>query len=184
MSGGSFIAAAWGLAEATLFFVVPDVWVGWIALRRPRRVLGVCLAAIAGGIAGSAIVHTAVRQGWDPDSFFRALPGVQRGDIGRVRASIADDPTRAFAMGAITGVPVKIYVTEADRAGLPLTRTLALVALNRAPRIAVSGLVAAVLGAFARRTGLAGGPAEALYLVGWVVFYAWYWRFRRDPGAP
>ena len=50
MSGGTIAAALWGVAEATLFFVVPDVLVGWIALRGPRRTLVVWLGATAGGI--------------------------------------------------------------------------------------------------------------------------------------
>ena len=69
--------------------------------------LAAWFAATVGGIAGAALVHTAVRNGWDPDPVFRALPGTQNGDIPRVRAAIADDPARAFALGAISGVPLK-----------------------------------------------------------------------------
>jgi hypothetical protein len=124
-----------------------------------------------------------VRNGWDPDPVFRALPGTQVGDIPRVRAAIADDPTRAFALGAISGVPLKIYVAEAARAGLPLRRTLLLVAINRAPRMGVSGLAAAAVGAATRRTGPGSLATGAIYALGWVVFYAWYWVVRKDPGA-
>jgi hypothetical protein len=183
LSGGSIAAAFWGVAEATLFFVVPDVLVGWLALRRPRWMLASWLAATVGGIVGAALVHTAVRKGWDPDPVYRALPGTQIGDIRRVRAAIADDSTRAFAMGAISGVPVKIYVAEAARAQLPLRRTLLLVAINRAPRIGVSGLVAAIVGTATPRTGLGSSATGAIYALGWVVFYAWYWVVRNDPDA-
>jgi membrane protein YqaA with SNARE-associated domain len=179
------ISTIWGFAEATLFFVVPDVWVGWIAMRRPRRVVAMWLAASAGGILGAAILHIAVRSGWDPDRRFRSLPGVQAGDIEDVREAIAADPTRAFAMGAVTGVPVKIYVAEAARAGLPLSRTVALVALNRVPRIGVSGLVGVTIGALAPRVGLGRPVTAVLYIVGWFLFYAWYWLMRREsPSAP
>jgi hypothetical protein len=183
LSVGSIVAVFWGVAEATLFFVVPDVLVGWLALRRPRRMLAAWLAATVGGIAGAALVHTAVRNGWDPDPVFRALPGTQIGDIPRVRAAIADDPTRAFALGAISGVPLKIYVAEAARARLPLRRTLVLVAINRAPRIGVSGLAAAVVGTATRRIGPGSLVTGAIYTLGWVVFYAWYWAVRNDPDA-
>lgn len=183
MSGGIIAAALWGVAEATLFFVVPDVLVGWLALRRPRRMLAAWLAATVGGIAGASLVHTAVRNGWDPDPLFRALPGTQIGDIPRVRAAIADDPTRAFVLGAISGVPVKIYVAEAARAGLPLRRTVLLVAINRAPRIGVSGLAAGAIGTATRRTGPGSLATSAIYVVGWIVFYAWYWVVRNDPDA-
>jgi hypothetical protein len=183
MSGGSIATALWGAAEATLFFVVPDVLVGWLGLRRPSRVPAAWLAATAGGIAGAALVHTAVRTGWDPDALYRALPGTQIGDIPRVRAAIADDPTRAFALGAISGVPLKIYVAEAARAGLPLKRTLVLVVINRAPRIGASGLAAAAAGEASRRTGLGSLATGVVYALGWIVFYAWYWVGRKDPGT-
>ena len=75
-----------------------------------------------------------------------------------------------------------IYGAEAARTDLRLPRTLALVMLNRAPRIGISGLSAALAGALARRRGPGSGTVAAAYLIGWVVFYGWYWRFRNDPG--
>lgn len=183
MSGGSIAAALWGVAEATLFFVVPDVLVGWLVLRQPRRMPTAWLAACIGGLAGASLVHTAVSNGWDPDRVFRSLPGTQIGDIARVRAAIADDPTRAFALGSMSGVPLKIYVAEAARAGLPLRHTLLLVAVNRGPRLGVSGLAAAAVGIATRHTGPGLLATGAIYWLGWIVFYAWYWIVRSDPDA-
>lgn len=31
------LAFGWGLAEATVFFIVPDVWTSAVGLRHPRR---------------------------------------------------------------------------------------------------------------------------------------------------
>jgi len=31
------LASFWGLAEATIFFIVPDVQLSWLALRSPKR---------------------------------------------------------------------------------------------------------------------------------------------------
>src|SRR6185295_6371406 len=52
----SFAAFVWGLAEATLFFVVPDVFLTVVALARPSRLVRCCLWAAAGASLGGAIV--------------------------------------------------------------------------------------------------------------------------------
>ncbi|MFV2062491.1 MAG: hypothetical protein ACC726_03135 [Chloroflexota bacterium] len=181
---GAAMAAVWGAAEATLFFVVPDVIVGWIALRRPRRLVAAWLAATAGGVIGAAATHAAVRRGWDPDPIFSKLPGMQVADIERVRDAVSRDPMRAFALGAITGVPLKVYLTEAARQGLSLRYTLVLVIINRAPRIGVTSVALAAAGSASRRFDHVGrGTTGALYVLGWATFYAWYWLIRKDPGA-
>ena len=45
-------AAVWGFAEATLFFIVPDVLLSWIALHAPRKALVACLWAVVGAPSG------------------------------------------------------------------------------------------------------------------------------------
>jgi hypothetical protein len=175
------IAAGWGAAEATVFFVVPDVQVGWVALRRPRLAVATWLAAVVGGVVGAAAVHQAVLAGWNPDEVFRSLPGTQAGDLERVRVAVERDPLRAFIAGAMSGVPLKIYVAEAARQGLPLRRTLGLVVINRAPRIGLFGLSLAAAGAAVRlRWQPNGRQAAAVYGLGWVAFYSWYWILRAE----
>ena len=34
-----WVGAGWGFAEASLFFIVPDAWLGLVALFAPRRML-------------------------------------------------------------------------------------------------------------------------------------------------
>src|SRR5690625_7700166 len=48
------VAAAWGSAEALVFFIVPDVWTSWLALHNPRRGITTTLSALAGAPAGGA----------------------------------------------------------------------------------------------------------------------------------
>lgn len=176
------LAGAWGLAEGTLFFVVPDVPIGWIALRRPRQLVAAWLAATGGGVAGAALIHLAVRHGWEPDSLFGALPGTRPGDLERVRDAVAQDVTRAFALGAVSGVPLKVYVAAAARQGVPLWRVLGLTAINRAPRIGLFGLVLAVAGALVPDRWRPSPRTLAIaYGLGWVAFYTWYWALREAP---
>src|SRR5699024_4595805 len=55
-------AAAWGLAEGTFFFIVPDVWLSWVALQKPRTARKAALSALAGAMAGGAFVHAWTRR--------------------------------------------------------------------------------------------------------------------------
>ena len=48
---------AWGFAEATLFFIIPDVIIGWAALSGWRSGLRMLLAAISGALAGGLVLY-------------------------------------------------------------------------------------------------------------------------------
>ena len=54
---GLVLAAVWGFSEATLFFIVPDVIVGLIALHHPRKALWAGGAAVAGACVGGALLY-------------------------------------------------------------------------------------------------------------------------------
>lgn len=50
-------AGAWGFAEATLFFLVPDVLITWLAVRRLRDGLWGSLAATVGALCGGLLMY-------------------------------------------------------------------------------------------------------------------------------
>ena len=74
------IAGGWGLAEATLFFVVPDVWIGLLALFGWRAGLRAVALAVAGALLGGALMY-GVGAGVEPDrsgGLLDAVPAVSR----------------------------------------------------------------------------------------------------------
>jgi membrane protein YqaA with SNARE-associated domain len=67
---------AWGFAEATAFFVVPDVAVGAAALFSPRRKMASAVAAVSGTLVGGAVLYTAAARVGDPAvGLVRRVPG-------------------------------------------------------------------------------------------------------------
>ena len=54
-----WVAAGWGLAEAALFFIVPDVWLGFVSLYAPRRMVVTLLATVAGALVGATLLFLA-----------------------------------------------------------------------------------------------------------------------------
>jgi len=178
--GAIVIPFGWGFAEATVFFIVPDVAVGLAALLRPRRTATATAAAVAGGVAGSVSLRAAIQRGWDPEPVLLALPGIRRADLDWARGAVAANPTRAFLTAAAHGTPVKVLVAEATRQGMPTGRLVSLVVLNRAPRIGVAAAAMAIVGLLGRPLVRRRPRAvAALYAAGWVAFYTWYWSSRR-----
>src|SRR5690625_5761494 len=56
------VAATWGCAQATVFFIVPDLWTSWLALENPRRGFATTVSALPGALAGGAVTYQVARQ--------------------------------------------------------------------------------------------------------------------------
>ena len=72
--GPEILAALWGFAESTLFFIVPDVLLTWLALSLPRRALRACYWALGGALAGGD-----GRWQGDPQRFLAAFGTAMQG---------------------------------------------------------------------------------------------------------
>ena len=170
------LLALWGFAEATLFFVVPDVAISAVAVALGRKAgLVAAGAAVTGALVGGAAMVV-----WGLDDAAAALglierlPAISPTMIEGVKADLAADGLLAVVLGGITGVPLKIYAVAAPEAGFGLAEFLAATALARIIRFAAAALIAdavarGLLGRFTvvtRLTVLAGL---------WAVFYAAYW---------
>ncbi len=55
--GMNLVAGLWGLAEATLSFIVPDVWLSLASRRCLKTGLQACLWALASALAGGVLVY-------------------------------------------------------------------------------------------------------------------------------
>ena len=169
------IAAFWGFAEATLFFIVPDVWLSFVALKKGfRSALWAVCCAVLGAIAGGALIYTASI--WNLEatvSAIDAVPAISPGVISEVRSSLQQEPLWAMIEGSLTGVPYKIFASQAAVNGIELTIFALATIPARAFRfiivVALTVLVARLLLAKAsdrRKTGILAGC--------WVVFYGFY----------
>lgn len=171
----------WGAAEATVFFVIPDVLACYVALTDPRRMPRAYLAAVAGALAGSAVLHAASRPlGDELEALFAFLPGISAGDIEDARRTVERRGPAALVQLPLNGQPIKLYVYSAALQGLPAGEVLPYVALNRLARLGASATAAAATGWLLR------GQIERhriltklAYVGGWGVFYALYWARRR-----
>jgi membrane protein YqaA with SNARE-associated domain len=107
------ISFVWGLAEATVFFIIPDVFLTLVACRSLRRALEGTLFALAGALVGGTVMFSF---GLDAPERARALldavPAIQPGLIADVRAQLESQGLLGMALGPARGTPYKIYAVE------------------------------------------------------------------------
>ena len=176
------VAAAWGTAEATVFFVVPDLWTSWLALHNPRRGFATTISALAGALAGGATNYL-VTQRMSPDETeetLAAIPGISRTMIADVERELDEKGWSALVLGPTRGVPYKIYARTLAHGNATFAKFMAVSVPARMGRfLAVTGGVAA-LGKFADRRGYSSKTKNLLFAGGWAAFYTWY--FTAGPG--
>lgn len=169
-----WIAFAWGLAEATFFFLVPDVFLSWLALDRAKPALAACGFALAGALLGGSFMLA-----WghaDPDTVRSALdrvPAIGPSMIAEVGEELAEHGSAALYIGPTQGVPYKIYAVEwGARGGSPVVFLLQSIPA-RGLRFAFAVMVAFFIQRFAmKKSTLA--RKRTVHAVIWASFYAWY----------
>lgn len=171
-------ALAWGFAEATLFFIVPDVLLSWIALRHPRAAWIACVWAAVGALAGGTVMYA-----WgaaDPESALVALrhvPAVSPAMCRTVEEQIRARGVGAAFFGPVTGTPYKVYAVQASMGQVGLVPFLLVSFPSRLLRfVFVTGLTLVLCRLFARTTLFV---RRLLHGALWTTFYGWYfWTFR------
>ena len=175
-----WIASAWGFAEATLFFFVPDVFLSWVALESPKRAFVACGFALAGALVGGAAMFA--WGGADAESARAALdtvPGIRPDMMAAVRANLLEHGTVALFSGPPRGVPYKIYAAEWGALGGGLAGFL----LQSVPARVLRFLLAAAITSLVRQRVLASlslRACRAVHVAFWLAFYAWYLYVMRD----
>jgi membrane protein YqaA with SNARE-associated domain len=168
------IGALWGFGEATLFFIVPDVYITLLAIQGTSIALIGSAAAVAGALVGGAIMFR--WGGTDPvgaQSVMQRLPAIDAGEIAKVTESMGKGGLGVVFLGPLRGTPYKIYAVEAGQRELSLPAFLLISVPARGVRFVLAALLA---------SWLAGGPLsgwatsnQVWAVIGfWVVFYAFY----------
>jgi hypothetical protein len=174
---GAWASFAWGLAEATLFFVVPDVVVGAVALVAPRKALRAAGAAIAGAVLGGMVLFV-----WAQASESSAgvavegVPAVHPWMFSESGRALAEHGGIVMLAAAFTGIPYKVWALEMIFGDWSLPSVVAWTIPARAMRLGLVAGVAALVGWLGRRL-IARRPRLALggWLAIWVAIYAEYW---------
>jgi membrane protein YqaA with SNARE-associated domain len=172
-------AAVWGVAEATLFFIVPDVLLTFVVVRFGLR-QGFTLALVAAAfasLAGLGMWFWAHRDPATARHVMLLVPAVGPDLLQRAQHEIAQDWPLHLVTGAMTGVPYKLYAVEAGTRGIDPLLFVPMSFLARLSRFVLT----AVLMAFGRDIlAKVNRPnwGYAAWALAWLATYAFYFTTR------
>ena len=174
-------AGIWGYAEATHFWLIPDILLGWIGLNRPRSIIPSVIAATVGAIVGGIRMHQHTRE---ESPRLEHVPGISEAMLVDAHERFASQGWRAVVRAPIDGIPYKVYATEAGKAGAPLAELIAWTIPARAWRFLLIAVGAGVIGSvFAFSVRRDAGRWLVTTLGFWIVVYVRYFaRLRRRYG--
>ena len=172
----SWIGFLWGFAEATLFFIIPDLVLSWASLAGVRPGIKILGAILAGAVVGGICMYTWAL--WRPDSArsaVAAVPFVRTKMFEKVQEDYRAHGVSGIFYTLGTGIPYKVYAVLAPPVTSPVT--FGLISLPaRFERLALSWLIPTMLGVFLRRWVRNHRCLTAVLWLGfWVVTYAIYW---------
>ena len=167
-----WLVAGWSAAEAALFFLVADIPISWIAVRRGTK--AAMLAAIVAALA--SVVGAALLWLWFGKAPLVAtasivmLPGIDSAML-TTASDVYDQGYAAVLLASFQGIPFKLFVIQAAERHDWLLLILA--PLLRLPRFLAVALFVGTLSRFLERW-FSMKQRLALLLILWTAFYGWY----------
>jgi membrane protein YqaA with SNARE-associated domain len=180
-SGGGWplLAFGWGFAEATFFFVIPDVYSSRLVLVRPRQGFAACFFSLGGAMAGGLALYYIGQQPGATESIksaFDWLPGINPDLINAARLGLQDHGMSALFLGVLSGIPYKLYAVQAAGAGLSVGTFVIASVFARLIRFLLVTFSAWFLGA-RLLPNLSTDTKLHIHAGAWLMFYVLYfWR--------
>ncbi len=175
--GNNTIAWLWGLLESICFFIVPDVFLSFLALYSYKKALLACLYSLAGALVGGLIMYTL--SGFHADAslnFIDSIPGINTQLISTARELIQKSIWVGMIKGAFTGVPYKIFSAQAAITNVPVMVFLSASIPARLLRFVLISLISAIISEMLLKKTPRILKIKILALV-WLIFYAFYFHY-------
>jgi membrane protein YqaA with SNARE-associated domain len=170
------LAFAWGFAEATFFFVVPDVLLTLVACRALRPALKATGMALAGALTGGTLMYIfGAREAEAARVVLDHVPAINPALITSVSGQIGESGWLAVLLGPLKGIPYKIYAVEWGARGGSILLFLLISIPARYLRFVLAALAAR--GTARLLEPLTHHRAEiecSILLVIWLAFYRFY----------
>jgi membrane protein YqaA with SNARE-associated domain len=174
-----WLPLAWGLAEATCFFIVPDVLTSRLVLKDTRSGFLACLWCLAGALPGGLLLFFL---GQDPHlqadliQGLDHLPGISGSLARQAGSGLMEHGLAALFIGVIAGIPYKLYALQASWAGAGLAAFLLVSAAARLSRFLIVTGLAWLLGS-KLMPNISLATKLRIHAGGWILFYViYFWR--------
>jgi membrane protein YqaA with SNARE-associated domain len=168
------VAALWGFAEATLFFIVPDVWTSINGRARLKTGLLACLFAVAGALGGGTVMYVwgSVDAG-GAIGLVEKLPAISLEMTERAHSELEARGEVALFTGPLRVTPYKIYAIFSPGAGIGYLTFLLVSLPSRLIRFTAVTLFCHYALKLLPLVRIKLDPLIVLVL-GWVFFYVFY----------
>ena len=110
---GIALAFLWGFAEGTLFFILPDVPLSFVALFRPRRALLHVAAIVVGAMLAGAAMFTWSARSAGARAAVAYVPAVSPAMFEGAERDFNQYGIWGASLGPLRGIPYKVYAVEA-----------------------------------------------------------------------
>lgn len=174
-----FAAACWGVAESTVFFIVPDVLLTAAVIRFDLRT-GLYLSVIAAlfaSLAGLGMWLWSNNDAAYARDIMLWVPAIGPDLLARAHREIAENWVFHLFAGAMTGVPYKLYAVEAGARGIdPFLFVLASFPARLTRFVLTAGLAAIGREALSRLQWARWNYAA--WALAWITVYAIYFSIR------
>lgn len=174
--GGIALSFVWGLAEGTLFFVVPDVFLSLVAAVSPRNVWRHILSTVCGAVCAGALMYVwAEHNPVNAHTAVASVPFIPQAMFEQVKTGYQRRGLVAVFLGPLSGIPYKIYAIEAP-GSFGLAQFSAATAPARAWRfILVCLFFGAAASLLRRKWRKTPKQLAMIHGVAWILFYSLYW---------
>ena len=175
-SPGLIVAFLWGLAEATFFFIIPDVFLSFVAMLAWRSTWKHIIAALAGALLGGALLFHWSQA--DPEAAHVAVarvPFITPGMFAKVNAGFDKLGLLAVLAGSVSGIPYKLYAVEAPRVSTQVAFLLATPPARAVRFTLVWMIFGAAAGWLRKKYALATQKLAYIHVLIWIASYAFYW---------
>jgi membrane protein YqaA with SNARE-associated domain len=175
------LIAFWALAEAIVLFVVADVAVMALGVRKGTRkaLTGAFIAALFASLGGMGLYSWASIAPSDVGEMLVMLPGIDQALVEEVQGDWQANGALGMFVGSFSGVPYKLYayaagsVSDLQSSGMLFEFAIASF-FARLPRFILVAIIAGEIGPrmierFGKRAVWSG------FALGWIGFYALYW---------
>ena len=173
-------AFVWGVAEATLFFFVPDVLLSYIGLKcGAKAATRASIIAAIGASVGGIIMYL-----WSTNDFagareaVLAVPAISEAMVQHAEQAMAQNWFLATFLGPLTSTPFKVFAVLAPAAAAPLPAFALAAIAARLPRFLIVSVGVSLLGRALSRW-LTERQLLWVLIGAWLLFYAVF--FTRMP---
>jgi len=172
--GINWLAGIWGLAEATVFFIVPDVWLSIVGRDKLRTGLIACVYSLAGALLGGLVMYFwASTDQASATQLLNKIPAINSELIKDVNSQLIEQGLVAVLFGPLSGTPYKIYAVQAAGLGLSLWPFLLVSLGARLLRFMFVTILCHYALKIVNRV-IDKKYNLSILIIGWIVFYLFY----------